>query len=853
MRPRLYYFVWLCVLSGSALGQIAPEKLLAIKEESRWTKAGQSIRKAMVKDTLDPEPPYLMSLYFFQSAHPNFNIDTAHHYQVRSARLFARRVPAGRGVPDSLALRKLRVSIDSAAFQRAKRAGTEAAYQEFVMRFPSAAQVPAAMALRNEQAYLQAAKINTAKSYRLYLDRFPGSAKAAEAKTRMERLEFEETTRDKRLADYRKFYREYPANPNRPQAERRIFELMTASGTPSAFLRFVNAYPESRWAGRARVLLFSLQREGEPVADGKWKTDSLSKEKEPTGYWVPVIKSGKYGFINEQGKEVISPRFEDIPEGYRCGEITDHYLVTSRGLLARNGHLVWKGRVKEFDDLGLGFLFVATDSGGVVVHESGYRLHKRLADDAMVLANRFVAFNQYDRWSVVSLSGTPLLMGGFDDVEVLDSIIQLTRNKKRILTTPSRVAAVAEGKPLQEDFVFDEVRKWGNQQYWVRNGVLEGVIDANLKFLIPLDRQQLRKTAYGFVTTKGGNQVIKGIRSLEGKSYKLVADQGGWVRMKDAAGSHWLFNRGSGKITEGDSVWFKGKLAFLERGDSLWVFLPGGKDIAIEKTMPFRFREAQDSSAYMIVQERKVSIVYDATSGARLFSAEMDDLEPTVAGLFLVTRLGKKGLLRRDGKVALPLEYDAIVTAGETSFSLLKEKKFGWYEARGGLLVKPVYDRNVKLYNAKTWLGYRDGGYGFLQADGKPQGAYPWEEVAHWSDSVAWVKKGGVWKLLNIATQKVKMDNVRQFQYIRETGPEKLAIVQQDKSFGVLSNRRGVVVPIQYTDVMNLGTGETPLYFTERHIVEAGLTVVVYFDQHGKVVRSQAMEADELDKIACDN
>ncbi len=836
----------------TCLGQIDPDKLIAIKEPARWNRAGQSIMKAMTRDSLDPEPAYLMALYYFQPGHKNFQIDTASYYQRLSLRLYRKRADKKQDVPDSISLYRLRSSIDSAAFQRARRIGTEESYQFFLTRYPWAPQVPDAVEGRNEQAYQKVSRINTAKSYRSYLERFPKSHRALVARTRMEKLEFDEATKDRRLAGYRKFVKEYPNNPNRPEAERRIFELMTATGTPDAFLRFLAAYPESRWTSRARVLLFSLQREGEPVPEGKWKTDSLKKERDTGGYWVPVIKSGKYGFINEQGKEVVSPRFESIPEGYRCGEITDRYLVTSRGLIARNGQLIWKGKVKDFDDLGLGFVFVAADSGGVVIHESGFRIHNETVDDAMVIANRFLGYNRDDTWSLVTLTGAPLMSNAFDDVAVLDSVIQLTKNKKRILTTPSRIAAVADGDDLKEDFVFDDVRKWGDQHYWVRNGLLEGVIDANLKFLIPLDRQTLRKTDFGFLSTKAGNISVKGIRVLEGKSYKQVMDLGRWIRLKDASGTHWLCERASGKLTEGDSVWFRGKLAFLQTVDSILAFLPNGRKLSFAIDAPFRLKESLDSSAYMIVQERRGKTVYDASTGVRLFTAEFDDLEPAARGLFFVTRLGKKGIVRSDGKVVLPPEYDAIVSAGESAYSLLKEKKFGWFEAKSGVLVKPIYDRNVKPYGTKLMLGFMNNAYGFLLADGKPMGGFQWDDVGHWTDSIAWVKKGPTWALMELRTQKVIMDNVRQFTYIRETG-EKLAIVQKDKAFGVLSSKKGIVVPVQYTDVVNLGTRETPLYFTERHISEAALTVVVYFDQNGKSVRSQAMESDELDKITCEN
>lgn len=834
--------------------QTTPEKLRAITDPARWTKAGQSIRKAMVKDSLDPAPPFLMAVFYFDSRYPSFHIDSASWYQEQSSRLRQYRPPGRREMPDSMALHHLRTRIDSAAFARAKKTGTEEAYQNFIAHFSSAHEIPAAVELRDEQAYQKAVKTQTASGYRSFMDKYPRSKQWRQARERMETLEFEENTKDGKLASYRKFVKDYPMNPHRPAAEKKIFDLMTASGSPATYLRFIAAYPESRWSNRARAILFCQQRDGEVVPDGRWKSDSLKKERDVTGgYWVPVIKNDKYGFINEQGKEVVSPRFDFIPEGYRCGEITDRYLVTSRGLLARNGQLVWRGKVKDFDDLGLGFIFIASDSGGMVVHESGFRITDKPVDDALLIANRMISFNRNDKWSVVSLSGAPLMMNAFDEIAVLDSIVQLTRNGKKILTTPVRIARVAEGAPLKEDFVFDETRKWGNQHYWVRNGVLEGVVDASLGFIIPLDRQVLRKTSFGFLTTKGGNVFVQGIKNLEGKSYKQVTEQGNLLGMKDAAGRHWLFERTKNSLHGGDSVWFRGRLGFVQQGDSIHVYLPDGRQVGVMQDAPIQFRESKDSSAYMIIEEKKRKVVYDARSGAKLFAGDFDQLDAAQASLFLITRQNKRGLVRKDGKQVLPVEYDAIVPAGENSFSLLKEKKFGWYDAKSGMIVKPIYDRNVKPYNDKLWLAYREGGYYFLHADGKPVGGETWEEVTHWNDSVAWVKKEGIWKLMDMVTQKIRIDNVRQYQYISEAVSEKTAIVQQDKAFGVLSNRRGVVVPIQYTDVINLGTREIPLYYTERYISEAGITVLVYFDQRGKVVRSQALNNDELEKIACDN
>jgi len=77
--------------------------------------------------------------------------------------------------------------------------------------------------------------------------------------------------------------------------------------------------------------------------------------------------------------------------------------------------------------------------------------------------------------------------------------------------------------------------------------------------------------------------------------------------------------------------------------------------------------------------------------------------------------------------------------------------------------------------------------------------------------------------------------------------------VRQDNATGIISNRRGIIIPFKYSDIINLGTAEDPLYFTERHIEEAAISVVVYYDKHGKIIRRLAMETDEFEKIVCDN
>jgi hypothetical protein len=58
---------------------------------------------------------------------------------------------------------------------------------------------------------------------------------------------------------------------------------------------------------------------------------------------------------------------------------------------------------------------------------------------------------------------------------------------------------------------------------------------------------------------------------------------------------------------------------------------------------------------------------------------------------------------------------------------------------------------------------------------------------------------------------------------------------------------------LTFTDIINLGSKDDPLYFTEKHVEEASIFVVIYYDRNGKLIRRQAYEPEEYEKIYCSN
>jgi len=299
-------------------------------------------------------------------------------------------------------------------------------------------------------------------------------------------------------------------------------------------------------------------------------------------------------------------------------------------------------------------------------------------------------------------------------------------------------------------------------------------------------------------------------------------------------------------------MWIRNRVAFGVRNDSLNVYVGSNRMASFERTAPVSFIKGGDSVVYFWVPEKKNKVVYEASQGRKLFSSDFDDIEVVGRDLFVFTRKNKKGIFRRDGKVLQPAEYDAIIPSSNRYFSLLKEKKFGLYDTKSQKLIKPRYERNVLPYSNDYFIAYK-GGYGIITAAEDPVTGFEFEEIRYWNDSAAWVKKNFVWSILSIKDKTIRLSKIRSFQNIKDSDGEKIVRVQQDNYFGVVSNRKGVLVAPTFTEILNIGSEDKPFYFTEKRVEEAGIYVVIYYNSAGQFVRKQVYEEEEYEKIYCEN
>ena len=100
-------------------------------------------------------------------------------------------------------------------------------------------------------------------------------------------------------------------------------------------------------------------------------------------------------------------------------------------------------------------------------------------------------------------------------------------------------------------------------------------------------------------------------------------------------------------------------------------------------------------------------------------------------------------------------------------------------------------------------------------------------------------------------SKKTELAVISHLETIRNTAEEKLLIVNKEGKYGVISNRTGVVIPVNFSDIVNVGSADQPMYFTEKHVQEASIFVVIYYDAAGKMLRREVYEQDEYERIYC--
>ncbi len=828
-------------------------------KKQQWDKAHQQLRKSLRKDSTNMLTEFVLSHYFLASENPDRQVDSAYQYVVRAFDRFTvatekERDRVRRFPMDSSILLALRIEVEQAAYLETKERNTTAAYQAYIDRYSFAENRAQAIELRNEVAYLDALKENTHEAFLSYINLYPESDRASQAKAKYDKLLFEDQTRDKRLHSFQNFLRDYPDSPYRKEAERLIFEISTAEGNPEKFGEFIMEYPNSYWQKRANDILYHLlsPKEWQEHRENLVAGDSLNQVSTlADSYLVPVLRSGNFWFMTSTG--ILLPHIvaDEIDPAYLCGNITEDVVAIADKLVARNGAIIWQGEILSIDDLGAGFLLIETATGMRVIHKTGFTVGDEDVDDATVLSGKFIALKNDKYWSLWSLAGKQLVDDVWDEILSLGNVLAFRKNNNIYLATTQQIAGIADQQTWNLGQAFNEVKRWTTGLVWVKQGDSQGVFNQSLEVYIPLGKAALHESFFGAVATRVSGSEIYSYPHVATTEYQQVVVQTPWVLAKQE--SKWFFLDTKNVLpatTPYDTITILGSFAVGSTTDSIHVYTATGQFIDLPILSQLTFLPGSDSISFLVATVDDKKSVYSHT-GQKLFTVVCDRVQYGGDGYFIIHKKEKKGLLSSTGKVLLPIEFDAIGTANNHVFSLLKAMKFGLYNAQTQKLIKPEYTKNIVPYTSDVLVAFKDGTFGFINWDNKAKSKFTFGEVRYWNDTVAMVKQDHRWMFYAWASNQVVLDNIKNYKLIRDRGNDKLAIVYQENAYGVIHSKLGTIIPINFSDIVNIGSVDVPLYFTEKHVEEASLFVVIYYNHEGKLLHREVYEHDEYEKIYC--
>jgi hypothetical protein len=487
--------------------------------------------------------------------------------------------------------------------------------------------------------------------------------------------------------------------------------------------------------------------------------------------------------------------------------------------------------------------------------------------DARVLDNKFLSLLIKSQWSIYSLTGRQMLPPEWDEIQIHNHVIVLRKGKTWHLLTRDQLAALAEAKSVSFSAPYSEIKFLPSGKVWIKSKKLEGILDQTLTEIVPLNQHNITPSFFGFMARSADGLTVYDQFGKASSHFEMAMDHEPWLAVRKKR-EWYLFDPVHQQYQSRpyDSVRFEGPFVLGFLNDSLTVHFT--REVTREFTQPIRahFIPGKDSTSFLVTElEEKIIVnkrrgrVETTTKrtlynlrGVPLFTVNYDQILYAGQDLFIVTQKEKKGLMDATGRLLLPVTFDAIGSVSNNMVSLLNRMKFGLYHVEKQKLIQPQYDKNLVPYTTERMAAYYEGRYGFIDWDNKVQGDYAFEEIRFWNDTAALVKKNGLWSFYEVEHRREIMSGIKDVNIFSNTPTEKVAIIQRDNYYGVVSSMRGTIIPLAFTDLVNVGSPEEPLFFTEKHVPEASLFVVIYYDKDGKFIRREVYdEAEDYEKIYC--
>ncbi len=615
---------------------------------------------------------YGLSKIFTTEKNPFYNLDSARRYVLISAdfysRLKARDIKeyATLGV-NSTSISSLSDFICEQAYLVSLDADSVEAYDHYLNYYQSCSRYSATVQLRNGAAFRDAKFIHTSKAYKTFMEMYPAAKEISDAQAKFEERLYAESVWPKDIHSYETFILNQPESPYRKEAERMIYVLSVPDKQLQQYVQFVRKYKTSSFTEEAWREVYKLSfKDFSQETYRQFKNDfpdypfmnELENDFELENYtFLPFKKSGKWGFINENGKEMIKPAYDDvsmfseglcvvinsgkagyinkagkivIPLRYNDAESFHNRTAVVKtdslyGLINRNGELIIPTAFDELADPVDGFSVGVKNGRAAYISKNGKPLTPFMFDVASDFKEGYAIVSTEEKYGMIDLSGRFKIEPVGDEMVWIDhSKVKLSKNDKwGVLNVQGDTLLL-----LMYDFIGD----YSQGRALIAKSGKCGFIDESGKIVIPVTFQFSAS-----LISKGIFQ--NGYVSLVLKGKPVVVDTNGVIINYpgvEAIGEYGAEMIPIMKMKKWGYADISGKIKIPTRYDAAFAFVNGIAKVKIKKQFGLIDR-----------------------NGTLVIAPVYDDIEFKTDGFF-VRSGGMTGLLQSNGQLLLACEYDSV-------------------------------------------------------------------------------------------------------------------------------------------------------------------------------------------------
>ncbi|MEM6829089.1 MAG: WG repeat-containing protein [Bacteroidota bacterium] len=814
--------------------------------------------RARIKDAQNPGIDYYTSLLFSTEKYSEYSLDSARVYIQLSQEKYDQATPSLKEdlAEDGVTADKIGMQdeyIRGLLYERLMENLSLQNIYDFQYVYPLSPFDSLLIYMGDSIVYERVVTSDTEADYLQFISEVKTSVFKEKAIDRLDHLRYQSLLRSKALDDYYRFLSDYPTTQFKNQIEAYILKRATAGQERESFIDFINFSSNLFLKKKAGDVVYHLDPERKlikehPYLDSLKVVHDLSEKQ-----LFPVLDAGQFGFYSRNGDQAIGYEFTQINEEFKCGLTSDEWLFVSdtiSKIIAKNGEIILSN-IQEYTDLGHGAAKVKKNGKWFLYHKSGFLILKGAIQDAEVLNGRWIKVQRKDRWGLFSFLGYEVAPFKYENIETLGPFWIFQKNRSLAVYNKEKIRDDLDQKGLELEFRFHDVELIDQDKLIGFRENRECMLDSALNFLIPWGVYQINPDPSGwYLKSAEGYRLYNHEKEDIGDDvHPYLELNRGWLALKRKGGSWMLSAR---EVSAKDKTGYDSLklisdfVAYAERKEKRQLIFSNGDSLDLmrgEKVKTFLNRPS-----YLLLEGSYGRKVVSIT-GKEVVRGNFDELTFFNDSLVKANINRKYGLIRLKGGYLIKPEYQAIDELDGLILCLINGK-IGCYDLKNGNWVRAKYESRIARLG-ENYLVKSEGMFGVLNPSNELVIPTDYDEIRYWNDTSYLVKKEA-WYFINQNNEQIG-DPFDYLSELSKSGDESIFEYIKHGKYGLLSSKSGFLLEPEFTEIVNLGSSEEPLFMADQHLKTAQLHVVSYVNANGKLIMSKAYRKSDFDKLLCED